>query len=162
MQSLLPCCSHLSAALCFHQLSVKNQNVLTIWDGGANSPATAVPYRFLLRSFRFPGAAIVPHPPSTIKISRELRPSRALQGLFDSLEGAVPFSERLPVVSRPYAGMAIARRRGQIVRPGARLKKGRLLSFLRDSGKRGRPAVFFLDPAAETDGLAELNRGLLT
>ena len=147
MQFLLPCCSHLSAALCFHQLSVKNQNVLTIWDGGASSPRHGRPYQILLRSFRFPGAAIVPHPPYTppsmIKISRELRPSRTLQGLFDSLKGAVPFSERLPVVSRPYAGMAIARRRGQIVRPGARPKKGGLLSLLRDSGKRAESCGVF-------------------
>ena len=76
-------------------------------DGRASSPATATPTSFCKKSFRFPGAKtarkrfllwkmrfsaakIVPRPPytppGTIKSSRELRPSRALQGFFDSLK----------------------------------------------------------------------------
>ena len=79
-------------------------------DGRASSPATATPTSFCKKSFRFPGAKtarkrfllwkmrfssakIVPRPPytppGTIKSSRELRPSRALQGFFDSLKPPV-------------------------------------------------------------------------
>ena len=92
-------------------------------DGRASSPATATPTSFCKKSFRFPGAKtarkrfllwkmrfssakIVPRPPytppGTIKSSRELRPSRALQGFFDSL--------RQMYICRPAEGAQYRRR----------------------------------------------------
>ena len=63
--------------------------------------------RFLLWKMRFSGAKIVPCPPYTplgaIESSRGLRPSRALQGFFDSLK-ARPQSRAFLCASRRVTG----------------------------------------------------------